>query len=116
MVSAEWVKSPFRTACGRCAAKRLYLRFNRKMFMNGTASLLQRLFSLEGKAALITGATGGIGSVLAVAFAEAGAVVGIHGRDLDKIEQTCRAVEAIGGRAVPLMADLCDVDACRDLI
>src|SRR4051812_25174838 len=84
--------------------------------MNGSSPLLQRLFSLEGKAALITGATGGIGSVLAVAYAEAGAIVGVHGRDQDKTERLCAEVEAIGGRAVPLVADLCDVAACKDLV
>ena len=47
-------------------------------------NILQRLFSLEGKTALITGATGGIGSALAKAFAEAGATVGVHGRDVAK--------------------------------
>jgi NAD(P)-dependent dehydrogenase (short-subunit alcohol dehydrogenase family) len=41
-------------------------------------SLLKRLFSLEGKTALVTGAAGGIGRVLAVALADAGAVVGLH--------------------------------------
>ena len=84
--------------------------------MNGSGSLFQRLFSLEGKAALITGATGGIGNVLAAAFAEAGAIVGVHGRDRAKTEQTCHEVEAAGGRAVPLVADLGDVEACRELI
>jgi gluconate 5-dehydrogenase len=84
--------------------------------MGDTAPLLQRLFSLEGKAALITGATGGIGSALAVAFGQAGAIVGVHGREQSKVEQTCAEVEAAGGRAVPLLADLSDVQACRDLI
>jgi len=84
--------------------------------MNGTSPLLERLFSLKGKTALITGASGGIGSTLAIAFAEAGATVGVHGRDTDKVQETCRQVEAVGGKAVPLIADLCDVDACRDLI
>ena len=82
---------------------------------NGTP-LLQRLFSLEGKAVLITGASGGIGGAFATAFAEAGAVVGVHGRDEARIMATCREVEAVGGRAVPLVADLGSVPACRALI
>jgi NAD(P)-dependent dehydrogenase (short-subunit alcohol dehydrogenase family) len=82
---------------------------------NGTP-LLQRLFSLEGKAVLITGASGGIGSAFATAFAEAGATVGVHGRDEPRIMATCREVEAVGGRAVPLVADLGSVGACRALI
>jgi 2-deoxy-D-gluconate 3-dehydrogenase len=83
--------------------------------MNGTP-LLQRLFSLEGKSVLITGASGGIGGALAVGFAEAGAVVGVHGRDHDRIAATCQQVEAVGGHAVPLVADLGNVAACRKLI
>ena len=42
--------------------------------MANSAPILDRLFSLEGKTALITGASGGIGQVLAVALAEAGAI------------------------------------------
>ncbi|MBV9468346.1 MAG: dehydrogenase, partial [Abitibacteriaceae bacterium] len=41
--------------------------------MNEANSILERLFSLQGKAALITGASGGIGRALAVGLAEAGA-------------------------------------------
>jgi 2-deoxy-D-gluconate 3-dehydrogenase len=85
-------------------------------FVPQTASLLHSLFSLEGRAALITGASGGIGSALALGFAQAGASVGVHGRDAERVEATCEAIAAAGGRAVPLLADLSDVTACRDLV
>jgi 2-deoxy-D-gluconate 3-dehydrogenase len=78
--------------------------------------ILQRLFSLQGKSVLITGASGGIGRVLAVSLAEAGAKIGVHGRDPDKITETCALVEAVGGQAVPLPADLAQVQACRQLV
>lgn len=81
-----------------------------------TAPLLQRLFSLKGKTALVTGASGGIGSVLAVALAQAGATVGVHGRELSRVEQTCTEIEQAGGQAIPLIADIYEVEACRDLI
>lgn len=84
--------------------------------MRTRLSVLERLFSLEGKVALITGASGGIGSALAVGFAEAGAAVAVHGRDPARVEHTCAEVERAGGRALPLIADLQDVPACRDLI
>ncbi len=84
--------------------------------MTANASLFARLFSLEGKAVLITGASGGIGSAFAVAYAEAGAVVGVHGRDQQRVEQTCAEVAAVGGKAVPLYADLGSVAECRGLI
>lgn len=79
-------------------------------------SLFQRLFSLQGKTALITGAPGGIGQALAVALAEAGATIGVHGRDPAKVTAACAAVTAVGGQAVPLFAELTDVERCRCLI
>jgi NAD(P)-dependent dehydrogenase (short-subunit alcohol dehydrogenase family) len=84
--------------------------------MTNGATLLERLFSLDGKSVLLTGASGGIGRVLAVALAEAGAAVGVHGRDQARVDQTCTMVEAIGGQAVPLIADLYEVEECRALV
>jgi 2-deoxy-D-gluconate 3-dehydrogenase len=80
------------------------------------STLFNRLFSLADKTVLITGATGGIGQILAVALAEAGAVVGVHGFTPAKVDETCRLVEEKGGQAVPLKADLTQVKACRRLI
>ncbi|MBX3014094.1 MAG: SDR family oxidoreductase [Caldilineaceae bacterium] len=80
------------------------------------ATFLESLFALTGKTALITGATGGIGEALALAFAQAGATVGVSGRDRQKIEDTCRAITAIGGQAVALPADVTTVAACRQLV
>jgi len=84
--------------------------------MSGAGSVLERLFSLRGKTTLITGAGGGIGSVLAAALAEAGAVVGIHDITGDKLEETRHQIEGSGGRVVPLVADLSKVEECRRLI
>jgi 2-deoxy-D-gluconate 3-dehydrogenase len=78
--------------------------------------LLDRLFSLRGKAALVTGASGGIGRALAVALGGAGATVGIHGRDDVDLEETQRQVESAGGRGVILKADIADVASCRPLV
>lgn len=79
-------------------------------------SALERLFSLKDRTALVTGASGGIGSALAVGLAEAGAKVGLHGTNLAHLEETARAVEAVGGEHVILTADLRDVEASRNLI
>jgi len=40
----------------------------------------------------------------------------VHGRDTVRAEETCHEVEKIGGRALCLLADLSEVEACRDLI
>lgn len=84
--------------------------------MNPSTTPLEPLFSLHGKTALVTGASGGIGQVLAVALAQAGATVGVHGRDQARVQQTCALVEAAGQPAMPLLADLATVPACREVI
>ncbi len=79
-------------------------------------SYLSGLFSLEGKTALLTGASGGIGRVLAVAFARAGATVALNGTSAERLSETARLVEDAGGTAHPLPAPLNEVEACRQLI
>jgi NAD(P)-dependent dehydrogenase (short-subunit alcohol dehydrogenase family) len=78
--------------------------------------LLEKLFSLSGKTALITGASGGIGTALAVALAAVGATVGVHGRTPDKVAEACQQVTDAGGKAIGLVADLVDVATNRQLI
>lgn len=79
-------------------------------------NLLENLFSLRGKAALVTGASGGIGRVLALALAQAGAAVAAQGRDTAQLHETLRQIEAVGGTGVALNADLGEVEACRRLV
>jgi 2-deoxy-D-gluconate 3-dehydrogenase len=79
-------------------------------------SILQRLFSLEGKTALITGANGGIGRALAIAFSQAGAVVGAHNRSVVKPNETASEILQKGGKAIPLYGDIASVDECQRLI
>lgn len=79
-------------------------------------SILERTFSLEGKTALVTGASSGIGRVLAIGFAEAGARVGVNGVDATRLEATRKAIENAGGEAVALPADLSTPQACHALV
>ena len=78
-------------------------------------STLERLFSLKGKTALVTGASGGLGRNMAVALAGAGARIGIHGTKMDKLEGTRQAVEEAGGNGVVIPALLGDADQCQKL-
>jgi 3-oxoacyl-[acyl-carrier protein] reductase len=63
------------------------------------------MFSLSGKTALVTGATGGIGGAIAKMFHKQGATVAISGRQLEKLE----ALKAeLGDRCVVVPCDLAD--------
>jgi NAD(P)-dependent dehydrogenase (short-subunit alcohol dehydrogenase family) len=59
------------------------------------------LFSLEGKAAVVTGASGGIGRAIAVALAVHGADILAAGRNMEKTVETARMAAAAGKKAVP---------------
>jgi NAD(P)-dependent dehydrogenase (short-subunit alcohol dehydrogenase family) len=80
------------------------------------SSIFQRLFTLEGASALVTGASGGLGRALALGLAQAGASIGLNGVSATKLEETLTALEQAGGRAVSLPARLDDVNECRNLI
>ena len=74
------------------------------------------MFSLEGKTALITGASGGIGSALAEAFASAGASVALNGTRREVLEEVAARITADGGKCVVLPASLDSVGACQKLV
>jgi gluconate 5-dehydrogenase len=68
-----------------------------------------RLFRLDGRVAVVTGATSGLGFEIASGLAAFGATVALHGRDADRV---ARCVTEIPG-ARPLVFDLRDLDAMR---
>ena len=70
---------------------------------------------LNGQTALVTGATSGIGRATAVALAAAGATVAVSGRDKDRGHEVVEAIQAAGGSAVFVGADLIDATAATDL-
>ena len=72
-------------------------------------------FSLEGRAAVVTGAGRGIGAASAVALADAGADVVISARTESQLLDVAARVEAAGRRAVVVPADLSDLDAVAGL-
>jgi NAD(P)-dependent dehydrogenase (short-subunit alcohol dehydrogenase family) len=71
--------------------------------------------NLQDQRVLVTGATTGIGRVTAMLFARRGATVVITGRDTERGAQTVAAIEAEGGRAEFIAADLSDIEAVRRL-
>jgi NAD(P)-dependent dehydrogenase (short-subunit alcohol dehydrogenase family) len=74
---------------------------------------------LAGRVALVTGAGGshdtvlGCGAATAMLFAAQGAIVGLLDVSADRLAVTAEAIEAAGGAAVPLAADITDEPAVR---
>jgi NAD(P)-dependent dehydrogenase (short-subunit alcohol dehydrogenase family) len=66
---------------------------------------------LDGKTALVTGATSGIGREVAKQLAREGASVVVGGRDADRGAETVAAIEAEGGKGRFLATDLGDFEA-----
>ncbi len=74
-------------------------------------SLIDR-FRLDGKVAVITGASSGLGAAFAAGLAEVGADIAICARRTDRLEQTKADVEALGRRCVAITADVSDPADC----
>jgi 2-deoxy-D-gluconate 3-dehydrogenase len=72
-------------------------------------------FRLEGKTALVTGSSAGLGAAMAFALAEAGADVVCHG-NTHAPDQTCERIEQLGRRAMPLQSDLSQPEAAQALL
>ncbi|MBU2534048.1 MAG: SDR family oxidoreductase [Alphaproteobacteria bacterium] len=73
-------------------------------------------FRLDGRRALVTGASSGIGLACAAALAEAGAHVVLAARGRDKLEETCAAIRSAGGAAETLVMDIGDVAGTADTL
>jgi NAD(P)-dependent dehydrogenase (short-subunit alcohol dehydrogenase family) len=73
-------------------------------------------FRLDGKVALVTGGSSGLGVAFALGLAEAGADIAICARRADRLEQTKAAVEALGRRCVAIPADVTVVEDCTRVV
>jgi NAD(P)-dependent dehydrogenase (short-subunit alcohol dehydrogenase family) len=78
-------------------------------------SILDR-FRLDGKVAVITGASSGLGVAFAEGLAEAGADIAICARRVEKLEQTRSRVEATGRRCIAVPADVAKPEDCQRFV
>jgi len=66
-------------------------------------------FDLTGKAAIVTGASSGLGRHFARTLAQAGAKVALAARRIDALGEVARQIEAFDGRAIPIALDVTDI-------
>jgi NAD(P)-dependent dehydrogenase (short-subunit alcohol dehydrogenase family) len=78
-------------------------------------SVLDR-FRLDGKVAIVTGASSGLGVAFAKALAEAGADVALGARRVERLDETKGLVEAAGRRAIAVATDVAKPEDCQALV
>jgi NAD(P)-dependent dehydrogenase (short-subunit alcohol dehydrogenase family) len=71
---------------------------------------------LEGKVALITGGSSGIGKASALLFAKEGAQVAVLGRTEPEVHKTVEEIRGTGGEAMPVLADVSQVDQMQKAV
>ena len=75
------------------------------MAVNVQKDFVENLFSIKGKVAIVTGATGALGGAIAVAYAYAGAKVVATARNAEKLQAVVKQIKDNGGEAVGFVAD-----------
>jgi NAD(P)-dependent dehydrogenase (short-subunit alcohol dehydrogenase family) len=71
---------------------------------------------LQGKTAIVTGGSKGIGKAVARIFSQAGANVALAARGLEDLEQTVKEIEAAGGKALAVRTDVTDSEQVQNLV
>src|SRR4051794_12722754 len=74
------------------------------------------LFRLDGRVAIVTGASSGLGVAFAQGLAEAGADVALGARRAERLEATAELVRGAGRPALSVATDVSDPDACTALV
>ena len=73
-------------------------------------------FSLDGKVAIVTGASSGLGRHFALTLARAGAKVAVAARRLDRLDELVGEIEAFDGRAAALALDVTDAASVQGAV
>jgi NAD(P)-dependent dehydrogenase (short-subunit alcohol dehydrogenase family) len=72
------------------------------------------IFSLKGKVALVTGASGGLGRYFALTLASAGAIVGVGARRMEKVNEVVDEIKANGGEGFAVSLDVTSPKSTAD--
>jgi short-subunit dehydrogenase len=73
-------------------------------------------FRLDGRRALVTGASRGIGLGAACALAQAGADVVLAARSADELTKVCEELNAAGFKASAIVLDVADTALAKELV
>ena len=73
-------------------------------------------FNLDGKVAIVTGASRGIGKAIALTLAEAGADIVATARTVKDIEKTAEEVELLGRRSLAIPTDVLDGEQIKQMV
>jgi NAD(P)-dependent dehydrogenase (short-subunit alcohol dehydrogenase family) len=74
------------------------------------------LFDLDGKVAIVTGASSGLGWQFALSLARAGAKVALAARRVERLGELARQIESFDGRAIPIALDVTDPQSIADCV
>ena len=77
---------------------------------------INRRPAIDGKVAIVTGASSGIGESTALEFARAGAITVLAARREERLKKLEQEIEAMGGRALAIPTDLTDLDQITNLV
>jgi len=72
--------------------------------------------TLQGKVALVTGASSGIGEATAYALAAQGACVAASARRADRLDAVVKRIQDSGGQAISIVADIADEAQAKDTV
>ena len=74
------------------------------------------MMNLEGRVALVTGSGQGIGKIIALTLAEAGADVALTNRRCEKLDLVVKEIEAMGRKAIKFCVDVSDGEAVKKMV
>ena len=111
-VTTATEKDPLKIALSRVC----YYAIMKQELVTGGILMIPSKFSLEGKVALVTGGSRGIGKATAIGFAEVGADVIVASRKLPDLEEVVDEIKSLGQRSMAVAAHVGRMDQIKSLV